>query len=328
MDHAAPLEPAGKEVDTFAPARGVADVDLPEIVLAELARHALESDQRGHGRRPQPAHQFVDGTLAAAILVLLAQPAEDLNARQRVIFPQPGLDPPRPWRGDRRSADPPGCDQGGGLARGDRGLVFDAPHAPDGDVGGRGDSSLGHVRCPQDLDLMPAHGVDHPFPSPGAVASRAAPGKSLSSLPETGQLFRKGRGQSFRNLHRRVRGRLCADASRSAARTVPRSLLPDSSRGATKGNWPGRATRTHRHTVCRRRARPLTVRRPRASLGGALRMVRSLKSTEHQGLLVLRTRVEHKTIRMPRESAMFGQTKMTAEAPFRPSALPRNERTR
>src|SRR5206468_3747327 len=97
---------------------------------------------------------------------------------------------------------------------GDRGLVFDAPHAPYGDVGGRGDGSLGHVRSAQDLNLMPAHGVDHPFPFPGAVASGAAPGKSLSSLPETGQLFRKGRGQSFRNLHKATPG-----TRRTAVRT-------------------------------------------------------------------------------------------------------------
>jgi hypothetical protein len=47
---------------------------------------------------------------------------------------------------------------------------------------------------------MPAHGVDHPSLFPGAVASTAAPGKSLRSHPETGQTVRKRRGQNFRNL--------------------------------------------------------------------------------------------------------------------------------
>ncbi len=201
MDDAAPLQPAREEADALDHARGIADVDLTEIVLAELARHALEPDQRGDGRRPQPAHQFVDGALAAPY---------SCSSRSRRRISTPGSawsscsqvsTSPVHGRGDRRAADPPRRNQRGRLARGDRGLVLDAAHTAYGDVGRRGDRLLGHLRCTEDLDLMPAHGVDHPFPFPGAVASRAAPGKSLSALPETGQLFRKGRGR-----HSRIRG--------------------------------------------------------------------------------------------------------------------------
>jgi hypothetical protein len=120
---------------------------LPEIVLAKLAGHALEPDQRGDSRGPQPAHQLVDGALAPAIRVLLAKPAQDLNAGQRAVFAQPALDQPRPRRRDRRSADPPRLNQCSGLARGDRRLVLDAPDAADGNIGGCGDGPLGHARC-------------------------------------------------------------------------------------------------------------------------------------------------------------------------------------
>ena len=48
---------------------------------------------------------------------------------------------------------------------------------------------------------MPSHGGDHPSSSPGAASGRGAHGKSLSSGLVTGQHFRKGRGQSFRNPH-------------------------------------------------------------------------------------------------------------------------------
>ena len=39
---------------------------------------------------------------------------------------------------------------------------------------------------------MPGHGADHHSPFPGAASSCGAPGKSLKSVPVTGQTFRKG----------------------------------------------------------------------------------------------------------------------------------------
>ena len=82
---------------------------------------------------------------------------------------------------------------------------------------------------------MPAHGVDHPFPFPGAVASRAAPGKSLNSLPETGQLFRKRRGQSFRNLQARYVG----TPRQSPASPTPARAVGDSQRRGPCGGLGG-----------------------------------------------------------------------------------------
>ena len=43
---------------------------------------------------------------------------------------------------------------------------------------------------------MPGHGADHHSPFPGAASSCGAPGKSLKSVPVTGQTFRKG-GSEF-----------------------------------------------------------------------------------------------------------------------------------
>ncbi len=46
---------------------------------------------------------------------------------------------------------------------------------------------------------MPSHGADHPSPFPGGRHASAPPGKSLSCLLVTGQIFRKEGGQTFRN---------------------------------------------------------------------------------------------------------------------------------
>src|SRR5262249_14227035 len=71
VDNAAPLEPAREEVDALDRPRAIADVDLAEVVLAELAGHALEPHQRGDDRGSQPAHELVDRALAAAIRLLV-----------------------------------------------------------------------------------------------------------------------------------------------------------------------------------------------------------------------------------------------------------------
>src|SRR5438552_11824688 len=60
-----------------------------EVVLAKLAGHAFEADERGYGHRPQPPDELVERALAAAIAVLLLQPAHDLPARQRAVLLQP-----------------------------------------------------------------------------------------------------------------------------------------------------------------------------------------------------------------------------------------------
>ena len=172
---------------------------MPEVVLTEFPRHALEAHQRRDTRGPHSPHQFVDGTLAPTVAVLLAEPAQDLEAGQGALLAQLGRHLLRPAGRDRRPPDVPRLDQRGGLAGRHRDLALDPPDAPDRRIGPRTDGSVAHLCCAQSLDLMPGHGVDHPSPFPGAASWHGAPGKSLRSLPETGHIFRNGRGQNFRN---------------------------------------------------------------------------------------------------------------------------------
>jgi hypothetical protein len=49
---------------------------------------------------------------------------------------------------------------------------------------------------------MPGHGSDHSSLFPGKRSAAASPGSSVTSEPVwTGQNFRKGSGQNFRNPH-------------------------------------------------------------------------------------------------------------------------------
>jgi hypothetical protein len=56
MAEAAPLQPTGKEAVPLPSDAGVAHLDPPEVVLAELAGNALEANHWRHGHRPQSAH--------------------------------------------------------------------------------------------------------------------------------------------------------------------------------------------------------------------------------------------------------------------------------
>ncbi len=161
----APLQAAGEEPDPLDRAGGVADQDLAEVTMTELARPALQAHHRAGGYRTQAAEQLVERRLAAAEASFLGPP-EQLHPGQRAILRQPLNEP---W-------GPRGCDgrPAGGRAGGRR------RHGP----------LLGRSPLP-----LPGEAFDRRPP----VKSVS------SEVPRTGQNFRKRRGQSFRNLHERDR---------------------------------------------------------------------------------------------------------------------------
>ncbi len=181
------------------PAAGVVEVDLAEVVLTELSRHAFEAHDRSDWHRPQPAHQLVHGALAPCVAMLLAEAPHDLPARQPAVLGQPALDGRRPRCGDRRTADPPLTHQALLPARRHRRFALDPTDALHGHPALAGYGDLGHSHCAQDLHLMPSHGSDHPSPF-WAPSSCAAPEKSVTSEPSgTYQNFRKATYQNFWN---------------------------------------------------------------------------------------------------------------------------------
>jgi hypothetical protein len=100
--------PANTLVDSI-PATRVHPLGAPidvaaEVLLAELARYALEAHHR-HGRRGAPADQLVDGTFAPRVAGLV-RPAQDLHARQRAILGEPGRRAISPRRGEASAARP------------------------------------------------------------------------------------------------------------------------------------------------------------------------------------------------------------------------------
>src|SRR5437867_116851 len=202
VDEATPLETAGKEADALDDAGDVTHAHQAEVVLAEFAGAALKADERGDGHGAEPSDQLVQRALAARVAVVLAQASDDLAAGQGPVVLQPPLDGGRPGRSQRRATHAAGADQRRGVAAAHRGFVLDPPDASHRHARLRGDRRLGHSDCAQDLDFMPGHGSDHSSPFPGKRLAAASPGWSVTSEPVwTGQNFRKGSGQNFRNPH-------------------------------------------------------------------------------------------------------------------------------
>jgi hypothetical protein len=187
-------------MDLRAGARAVVHRDLPEVVLAELARGPLEAHHRHRrGRGPQPPHQRVQRALAAPI-ARLARPTQEFDAQQGAILRQPRLQLHGPRGRQRGAPDAPGAAQVLGVTGGNPRLVFDPAHASDGDARLRRHHRLGHAYCTQNLDLMPAHGWDHSSPFPRRRCPAAAREKSVTSEPsQTGQNSWKEGGQNSRN---------------------------------------------------------------------------------------------------------------------------------
>jgi hypothetical protein len=77
----------------------------------------------------------------------------------------------------------------------DRRLILDASNASDGHPRQLGHVALRVARAPQNLDLVTLEHVDHPFPR-RYLMRRVWPPLTSSG---TGQNFRKGCGQNFRN---------------------------------------------------------------------------------------------------------------------------------
>src|SRR3989454_1172898 len=200
VDEATPLEAAGKEADALHDAGDVPHAHQAEVVLAEFAGDALKADERGDGYRAEPPDQLVQRALAAPVAVVLAQASDDLAAGHGPLVVQPPLDRQGPGRGQRRATHAAGADQPRGVAAPHDGFVLDPPDAAHRHACLRGDRRLGHSDCAQDLDLMPGPGSDHSSPFPGKRLAAASPGSSVTSEPVwTGQNFRKGSGQNFRN---------------------------------------------------------------------------------------------------------------------------------
>ena len=155
---------------------------------------------QGKRLRPESLAVTVAGL---SIADFTARPVTDeLAARQRAVFLHPAGDGVAPRRGHRGAAHAPGARQRPGVAVAHRGFAFDPAHTPHRDAGLHGDGRLDHSNCPQDLDLMPGHGSDHSSLFPGKRSAAASPGSSVTSEPVwTGQNFRKGPGQNFRNPH-------------------------------------------------------------------------------------------------------------------------------
>ena len=156
---------------------------LRAALLSPRRTARTEPDQRSDGRGPQPAQQLVDGA-PPAIRVLVAHSRRGISTPGSV----------------RSSRSPPSSSPAHGAAIEGRPirraaisvavslLVIGAscsmrrPPA-NGDVRRRGDGSLGHLRGPEDLDLMPAHWRRHPFPFPGrrGVARRVREAPELTT---------------------------------------------------------------------------------------------------------------------------------------------------
>jgi hypothetical protein len=76
----------------------------------------------------------------------------------------------------------------------DIGLSFDPTDASERDVGESGDVALAVAGCSEYLNRVPLEHVDHPFPR--CVKQRVS---LWEGWAQSGQNFRKGLGQNFRN---------------------------------------------------------------------------------------------------------------------------------
>jgi len=142
--------------------------------------------------------QLVERTLTSGIPGQPGTP-EDLDGQERGILREP-LHDTRPKR--LREGGPPNpaaVTLAGIVDVRDVGLSLDPTNASDRDVGERRDLALPVAGCSENLNRVPLEHVDHPFPR--CVKQRVS---LWEGQAQSGQNFRKGLGQNFRNPHCRV----------------------------------------------------------------------------------------------------------------------------
>ena len=180
-------------MDALLRPRQKAHIDLAKVVLREFAGEALEADQWAWGLWSDRLNQIVECTFAAWIAGQFGAP-EDLDRQERGILREQ-LHNQRPK--GLRSGQPPNPASSpfaGVVDVADVRLTLDPTHASDRDVGERGDVALPVAGCSEYLNRVPLEHVDHPFPR--CLKQRVSPGVGLA---QSGQNFRKGCGQNFRN---------------------------------------------------------------------------------------------------------------------------------
>ena len=139
--------------------------------------------------------KLVERALAARIPGQLG-PSEDLDGQERWIVCEQLHDtgPKRLCEGGPPNSTPVAF--AGIVDVRDVGLSLDPTNASDRDVGERGDFALPVAGCSENLNRVPLEHVDHPFPR--CVKQRVSLGEGQA---QSGQNFRKGSGQNFRNPH-------------------------------------------------------------------------------------------------------------------------------
>src|SRR5207344_1248767 len=79
------LQPRGEESDALRAAVDVAHVDLPEVVLRELAGEALEANDGHRAWWPEPGYQGVERRLATGVTELIRATQQLLSRQLRLL---------------------------------------------------------------------------------------------------------------------------------------------------------------------------------------------------------------------------------------------------
>jgi hypothetical protein len=187
------LQARRKEMHALPRAIEEAHVDLSEIVLREFSGETLESHERPHPRRSQRRDQLVQGGLTASVPVQLRAAQNFHGEQSRLARQDVGDDGSKRFRLGG-PANRPSPAFGVRIDVRDRRFTFDAADASERDAGELGHLGLRVADSPQDLNFVPFEHVDHPLPR--CLRQRVS---VPAEAPSTGQNFRKGCDQNFRN---------------------------------------------------------------------------------------------------------------------------------
>jgi hypothetical protein len=153
LDEAGVLEARSKEVVVLASAVDETDLDLPEVVLRELARESLEANHRRLGHRADRGHKRVEGGLGAD-KAALPSPTEQLQGQKLRVVLELLEDEAAPGLGDRGTAQAAAATQGRVVDVLDQRLGLDAADLADRDAAALGHVRLGVSGATENLDLM------------------------------------------------------------------------------------------------------------------------------------------------------------------------------
>ena len=201
MDPARPLQPSGEEVEHLDGPVVVANSHVTEVALAELARHALETDDRRGHDLAYGSNQTIDRVFPARVAAL-PKAAKNLDCREVRSFVEDLPDLRLEGRGDPRSAHGAG---GGWLRRAS--LAQDPLYRVETGARLAQHRAHGQPSLSKDMDLVPLHLVVHLGPT--SSGRRRRDGRSSPhGAPPSAQflVYRLFREEASRELSEPTRG--------------------------------------------------------------------------------------------------------------------------